>query len=159
MPMALVLPVDRWARSAIGAGAGLRSRRNAPEPVHEDFAAGLANWLCPNGGLAAGHRRRAHRFAGPLAAVARMSEYEFEFLGKIENRSFGWVFRAADTSNYHAVQIALDPAAATAHLARFTVLAASARQPAIAPLDLALAQKVRAAASRCRCAAANSSCS
>ena len=67
-----------------------------------------------------------------------MSEYEFEFLCKIENRSIGWVFRAANTSNYHAVQIALDPSSGAAHLARFSVLAGEREQPAIAPLDLPL---------------------
>jgi hypothetical protein len=62
-----------------------------------------------------------------------MSDYEFEFLCKIEKNSLGFVFRAADANNYYAVQISLD-AAGAAQLTHYTVLEGQREQPATVPL-------------------------
>jgi hypothetical protein len=34
-----------------------------------------------------------------------MSDYRLEFLGRIERKSLGWVFRAADSKNYYVVKL------------------------------------------------------
>jgi len=113
---------------------------NAPEPVNEDFAAGLANWLCTT---ADWRQDIAGVRTGSLALLRPslgMQDYDFEFLGKIENRSLGWVFRAADTSNYHGAKIVLDRDATTAQLVCFTVLAGEQETMPAAPLQAAVAQ-------------------
>jgi hypothetical protein len=139
LPLPLVLPVDSLGPIRDWGLAPPPEPEKPPEPIHEDFSAGLANWLCAN---ADWRQDIAGVRTGSLALLRpslNMSDYELEFLCKIENRSIGWVFRAANTSNYYAVQIALD-AAGAAHLARYTVLAGDREQPAIAPLDLQLAK-------------------
>jgi hypothetical protein len=34
-----------------------------------------------------------------------MSDYQFQFVGQIESKAIGWVFRAADTKNYYGMKI------------------------------------------------------
>ena len=34
-----------------------------------------------------------------------MTDYQFKFVGQIESKALGWVFRAADTKNYYAMKI------------------------------------------------------
>jgi hypothetical protein len=36
---------------------------------------------------------------------AGMTDYQFKFVGQIESKALGWVFRAADTKNYYAMKI------------------------------------------------------
>jgi hypothetical protein len=139
LPMPVVLPADSLGPIRDWGLAPPPEPQKPPEPLHEDFGAGLANWLC-----SADDWRQdiAGVRTGSLALLRpsmNMSDYEFEFLGKIENRTIGFVFRAANISNYYAVQIALD-AAGGAHLARYSVLGGNQAQPAIAPLALALAK-------------------
>jgi len=38
-----------------------------------------------------------------------MSNYRLEFLGRIERRSLGWVFRAADSRDYYAGKLEATP--------------------------------------------------
>ena len=139
LPMALVLPVDSLGPIRDWGLAPPPEPEKPPEPVHEDFGAGLTNWLCTTDDW---RQDIAGVRTGSLALLRpslNMSDYELEFLGKIENRSLGFVFRAANTNNYQAVQIALD-AAGGVHLARYAVLGGEHSQPAIAPLDLAVAK-------------------
>jgi hypothetical protein len=37
----------------------------------------------------------------------KLSDYRFEFQGQIENKSIGWIFRAADPENYYAMKLEL----------------------------------------------------
>ena len=37
----------------------------------------------------------------------KLSDYRFEFQGQIENKSIGWIFRAADPENYYAMKVQL----------------------------------------------------
>src|ERR1700730_4001377 len=34
-----------------------------------------------------------------------MSDYQFQFVGQIESKALGWVFRQADTKNYYGMKI------------------------------------------------------
>jgi hypothetical protein len=134
-PLPLMLPIDSLGPIRDWGLAPPPEPEKPPEPIHEDFSAGLANWLCAN---ADWRQDIAGVRTGSLALLRpslNMYDYEFEFLCKIENRSIGCVFRAANTSNYHAVQIAVD-GAGSAHLARYSMLAGERDQPAIAPLDM-----------------------
>jgi hypothetical protein len=137
LPQPLMLPIDLLGPIRDWGLAPPPEPEKPPEPVHEDFSSGLSNWLGAN---ADWRQDIAGVRTGSLALLRpslNMSDYELEFLCKIENRSIGWVFRAANTSNYYAVQIALD-GEGRAHLARYSVLAGEREQPAIAPLDLQL---------------------
>jgi hypothetical protein len=139
LPLPLVLPVDSLGPIRDWGLAPPPEPEKPPEPVNEDFGAGLANWLCAN---ADWRQDIAGVRTGSLALLRpslNMSDYEFEFLCKIENRSIGWVFRAANASNYYAMQLAVDTAGA-AHLARYSVLAGERQPPAIAPLAMQLAK-------------------
>jgi hypothetical protein len=51
-----------------------------------------------------------------------MSDYQLEFLGRIERRSLGWVFRAADSSNYYAVKLAAPRRGGPLSITRFAVI-------------------------------------
>jgi hypothetical protein len=37
----------------------------------------------------------------------KLADYRFEFQGQIENKSIGWIFRAADPENYYAMKLEL----------------------------------------------------
>jgi hypothetical protein len=138
MPLALVLPADSLGPIRDWGMLPPPEPEKPAEPIHEDFGAGLANWVCANQDW---RQDIAGVRTGSLALLRRsleMRDYEFEFLCKIENRSIGCVFRAVDTGNYHALQIALDPSSGAAHLARFSLIGGECEQPAISPLDLPL---------------------
>ena len=54
-------------------------------------------------------------------ASTGMSDYQFEFVGQIESKALGWVFRAVDTKNYYGMKIEqLRPGAMA--LTRFAVV-------------------------------------
>jgi hypothetical protein len=74
-----------------------------------------------------------------------MTDYELEFLGKIENQSIGCVFRASNTSNYHAAQIALDASSGTARLVHFSVVAGDREAPVteLLPVEVAKSSSCR----------------
>jgi hypothetical protein len=140
LPLPFVLPVDSLGPIRDWGLAPPPEPEQPPEPVHEDFAAGLANWLCAN---ADWRQDIAGVRTGSLALLRpslNMCDYELEFLGKIENQSLGWVFRAANSANYHAVRIVLDSDSATAQLARFAVLAGEREEESRAPLPITVAQ-------------------
>ena len=88
----------------IGPGGGDPSR--GPEPIEEHFNDGLSQWA---GDLtewkldAAGARPIGLALFRPTLELA---DYEFEFFTRIEARGVTFVFRAANTSNYHKVTIA-----------------------------------------------------
>ncbi len=50
-----------------------------------------------------------------------LSNYEFEFMGRIERKSMNWAFRAADSRNYYATKLAILRPDTTA-LVRWVVL-------------------------------------
>jgi hypothetical protein len=133
LPLNLRLPVDSLGPIRDWGLAPPPEAEKPAEPVHEDFAAGLAAWIC-----SADDWRQdiVGVRTGSLALLRpslKMRDYALEFLCKIEYQSVCWVVRAEGTSNYQAVQIVLD-AAGAAHLVRFSVLDGEREDPAIAPL-------------------------
>jgi hypothetical protein len=102
MPAFLNSRVDAL-RSAIRTRAGVE--------FLDDFRSGLDNWESKS------DLTRTWSFdstgfvrPGPVAIFRPslgMSEYDFEFLGQIDQRALGWVYRAADLQNYYVGKIVL----------------------------------------------------
>jgi hypothetical protein len=139
LPHLLVLPVDRFGPIRDWGLAPPPEPEQPPEPINEDFAGGMINWICAS---ADWRQDIAGVRTGSLALLRpslNMSDYEFEFLGKIENQSIGWVFRAANTSNYHAAQVAVNESGG-AQLTRYSVVAGERDQPASEALPLTIAK-------------------
>ncbi|HEY1183507.1 MAG TPA: hypothetical protein VGE89_04925 [Bryobacteraceae bacterium] len=109
------LPVSQAATPK----AGQQQQRTAPKPsrqpkaeairLEDRFDAGLGNWV---GGVSdwkvdvAGVRPGALALFAPSLA---MSDYDLEFLARIDQKSLSWVFRASDEQNYHLATISISP--------------------------------------------------
>jgi hypothetical protein len=134
LPTGLLDPVRDWGL------APPPEPEKPPEPVHEDFVSGLANWIFTNADWKqdiAGVRTGSLALLRPSLS---MRDYELEFLGKIEKQSIGWVFRGRDTSNYHTARLVVDNGAGTAQLVRSTVLAGEREAAVSVPLEVTIAQ-------------------
>lgn len=75
----------------------------------DDFQSGLDNWE-GNSQLGPSWSYDRTGFIRPRAlGIYRpsmgLSDYAFEFLGKIDQRSLSWVFRASDLNNYYAMKL------------------------------------------------------
>jgi hypothetical protein len=90
---------------------GLDIRSRAAIAVEEDFRSGLDKWngvedwretwtMHPSGWVAPGN-------LAVLQPSVPLKDYRLEFSGQIVSRALGFVVRAADTSNYHAVKFML----------------------------------------------------
>jgi hypothetical protein len=74
----------------------------------------ITEWASDSTGSARGRQISLYR------PSMSMSDYRMEFLGRIDRRSLGWVFRAADSSNYYAAK--LEPAGSSLTITRFAVV-------------------------------------
>jgi hypothetical protein len=79
--------------------------------LQDDFRAGLSAWEGEGNWYKQWSFDKAgFVHTGPLALFQpsrAMTDYRLEFLGQIEQRSLGWVFRAKDFRNYYAAQISI----------------------------------------------------
>ena len=68
----------------------------------------------------------------------KLSDYRIEFQGKIETKSLGWVFRAADPENYYAMKLATVSSGLTSKVALFKYLVTNGKQTQVGrvPIDL-----------------------
>lgn len=90
-----------WLRHTIANRASVQ--------VAEDFQSGMQKWGAEAGTLPANWRRSPDGYVqtGALALFAptsKYTDYKLEFFGQIENKSLGWVIRAKDEKNYHAMK-------------------------------------------------------
>jgi hypothetical protein len=77
----------------------------------------ITEWASDSAGSARGRQISLYR------PSVSMSDYRLEFLGRIERRSLGWVFRAADSRNYYAAKLeAAQPGARALTITRFAVI-------------------------------------
>jgi hypothetical protein len=77
----------------------------------------ITEWASDSAGSAHGRQISLYRPSIP------MSDYRLDFLGRIERRSLGWVFRAADSSNYYVAKLeAAQPGSSVLTLTRFAVV-------------------------------------
>lgn len=77
--------------------------------VAEDFQSGMPRWSAGEGVKPTNWRRNADGYVttGALALFAptsKFTDYKLEFFGQIESKSIGWVVRAKDDKNYHAMK-------------------------------------------------------
>ena len=106
--------------------SAIRSR--ATSDLRDDFHAGFGAWRGKSGwestwsldGSGSAQPGRLALFSESLP----LTDYRFEFQGQILSKAMGFVFRAADTNNYHAAKIMiLKPGPlATATLVRYAVI-------------------------------------
>jgi hypothetical protein len=96
-----------------GRSKSLKESLQSRAAIHmeHDFSKGLEGWY-GDGDWAKSWTASASGFvgAGQLALYRpsqQLSDYRFEFLGQINGRSIGWVFRAADMQNYYATQLTI----------------------------------------------------
>lgn len=77
----------------------------------------MSEWASDAAGSARGRQLSLYR------PSMSMSDYRFEFIGRIERRSLGWVFRAADSSNYYGAKVeAPYPGSGPLTISRFAVI-------------------------------------
>ena len=114
--------------------------------VRDDFRSGLGNWE----GLHAGGEwsiEGGYAKPGGLRIWKRstsLSNYEFEFMGRIERKSMDWAFRVSDPRNYYATKltIARPGTLPNAGLVRFVVVDGRERERVELPLPLSLERGV-----------------
>jgi hypothetical protein len=95
----------RDARNAVMS----RISRRAAINIQDDFRSGLSQWT-GDPGWANSWSYDGTGFARPgrmalLSGSLPLADYRLEFLGQIEKKAIGWVFRAADAHNYYATKL------------------------------------------------------
>ncbi len=85
--------------------------RRAAIELQEDFHSGLSNWE-GKGQWAREWKYDDHGSVRPGSLALfqpsmGLTDYRFEFLGQIQSKSMGWVYRASDTENYYVTKIVL----------------------------------------------------
>jgi hypothetical protein len=101
----------------------LRQDRSAPQesPAVSGMEVGgsgwITEWASDSVGSARGRQITLYR------PSVGMSDYDLEFLGRIERRSLGWVFRATDSNNYYVAKLeSAGPGASALTVTRFAVI-------------------------------------
>jgi hypothetical protein len=106
--------------------AGYKRLRRGSSPSAESMAVagkemGSAGWITEWASDSAGSARG--RQISLYRPSVSMSDYRLEFLGRIEHKSLGWVFRAADSRNYYVAKLeAAQPAARALTITHFAVI-------------------------------------
>lgn len=100
-----------FATSASGRGVSIREwlASRATRDYTDDFRAGLRQWKGVKTKLAKdwSYDRDGFIHPGQLALYrpsVPLSDYHFEFMAQIENKSVDWVVRAQDADNYYALK-------------------------------------------------------
>lgn len=79
--------------------------------IEERFQAGLRNWLpAPGSGMAGWKLENGLLRPGGLRiwdGSRNLGDYSFQFEGRVESRSLGWVVRAPNHNNYYAAKLAI----------------------------------------------------
>jgi len=112
-PVKPTVPVVNTTAEKPGFMDGLRQgiMQRAAVSLSDDFRSGLGEWE-GRGDWSKSWSYDAAGFVhtGPLALYRpslALSDYSMEFLGQIEKKSMGWVYRAANLDNYYASKIIL----------------------------------------------------
>jgi len=94
----------------------------------DDFRTGLDNWETRGDEEVSWAYDQAGFVRPGLLALYRpslaMADYELEFLGQIDRKALGWVYRASDMRNYHAAKLVMTRPGPlpTVSLVRYTVI-------------------------------------
>jgi hypothetical protein len=115
--------------------------------LREDFRSGIANWEGFKQGatewnLSDGEVRPTSLRVWKQSTS--LSNYELEFMGRIEHKSIDWAFRAPDLRNYYATKLMITKPGSlpNAGLVRFVVLDGRERERVELPLPLTLERGV-----------------
>ena len=131
------------SRGGIGQTISTLIQSQAGGTLRDDFHTGFANW----DGLKSDHSdwTRDGRAVRPASLrlwkpSTSLSNYDLEFLGRINRRSMDWAFRAADLHNYYATKLVITHPGPlpNAGLVRFIVLDGRERERVELPLPLTL---------------------
>ncbi len=132
--------------SVLQRGIGQAIER-APVTIRETFASGLSKWKGPLDGKAAGWSfGEGYARPGKLRVWTdsqTLSNYELEFVGRVEKKSMDWAFRAADFKNYYVTKLTVAAVSKSnplpnAGLVRYAVIDGRERDRVEAPLPIAL---------------------
>jgi len=107
------LEIQTAITSAPAPAEAPRTVKKVPAKIEEDFNGGLRNWI---GGTADWKLNAAGVRTGSFALFAPsldLTDYDFEFLAHVDQRSVTWVFRATDENEYHRASIANTPGGRT----------------------------------------------
>ncbi len=109
--------VDRMPKNATG---GLQ--------IEDKFQAGLRNWLpAPGTGMSGWRIDNGLMRPGGLRIwdeSRNLADYSFQFEGRVESRSLGWVVRAPNHNNYYAAKLSIPERGGNARpeIIRFSVI-------------------------------------
>ena len=100
------LAVDTSGVQTVFASFKSRISSRAAVELSEDFRTGLAEWQGARQDWAANWSYDQAGFVRPgnlalFTPTVGLNDYNFEFLGQIENRALSWVYRAKDARNYY----------------------------------------------------------
>ena len=100
------LAVDTSGVQTVFASFKSRISSRAAVELSEDFRTGLAEWQGARQDWAANWSYDQAGFIRPgnlalFTPTVGLRDYNFEFLGQIENRALSWVYRAKDARNYY----------------------------------------------------------
>ena len=100
-----------WGRQTFDEKIGPWLRERSAIVLEDDFGSGLSSWG-GGSGWASEWRYDQAGFIQPgklalLSASLPLSDYRMEFVGQIEKKSLGWVFRASDLRNFYAMKITI----------------------------------------------------
>lgn len=100
------LAVDTSGVQTAFASFKSRISSRAAVELSEDFRAGLADWQGAREDWAANWAYDQAGFVRPgnlaiFTPTIALQDYNFEFMGQIENRALSWVYRAKDSQNYY----------------------------------------------------------
>jgi hypothetical protein len=96
--------------------------------IEDRFQSGLRNWLpAPGGGLAGWRLENGFIRPGGLRIwdeSRNLGDYSFQFEGRVENKSLGWVVRAPNHRNYYAAKLSIPEQRGTSRpaIVRFSVI-------------------------------------
>ncbi len=131
------------ARGGMGGALSNLIQSKTAGILHEDFNSGFANWegLKQGAGdwsLTGGEVRPTSLRVWKQSTS--LSNYEMEFMGRIERKSIDWAFRAPDLRNYYATKLIITKPGPlpNAGLVRFVVLDGRERERVELPLPLTL---------------------
>jgi hypothetical protein len=100
-----------WQRAALALQVETALRQRAVIEVVDDFRSGLSGWEGASGwsdGWSYDPAGFVHPGALALLTASRaLADYRLEFLGLIERKGIGWVFRAANLRNYYSMKIVI----------------------------------------------------
>jgi len=92
-------------------GSGWRNflQREGAVKYREDFSSGFAQW---QGSIASDGWSKVNGLVKPgrlrlWSPTEKMADYNFEFVGQVEQKGMGWAYRAQDLKNYYATKIVI----------------------------------------------------